>query len=348
MDERKRRTVSFFILDGSSRLTKAWRTKLLLWCGLVALFFGVGFAIQVERFSGAAARLVSQGFDALYNLDYGAAISDFKQLIEISPSGPAGHIYLATAYWMQELNENNELDLDRFANDSIFGGGQKSERAGRNETAIETSINRAIAITEERLKADAKDQEALYYLGAAYGVMAGYQATVKKSGWKSFRNGNKSFKYHHELLKLNPHFYDAYITQGLYNYATSTLPLSVKILAYVFGYHGDKEVGLRQIQVAAAKGSYVNDDAWLTLATLYTREKRYAEAARILEKLSSKYPRNHLLELGCANLYLKLGKKAEAVALYRDILAKRNRGMPHFNTISAEKLQNRIREASGS
>lgn len=297
--------------------------------------------------AGPGAKFVSTGFEALYNLDYGAAIDNFRQLVELSPADPASHIYLATAFWMEELNENNELELDRFANDSIYGGG-KSEQAGRNEPAIQHGIDRAIALTEARLKVQPRDQEALYYLGAAYGVMAGYQATVKKSGWKSFRNGTKSFKYHHQLLELNPQFYDAYMTQGLYNYITGSLPFSVKILAYVFGYRGNKEEGLKQIQVAAEKGRYVNDDAKLALATLFTREKRYEQAARLLEELARKYRRNHLLELDRANLYLKLGRKTEAAALYREILEKRDRGLPHFSSIPAEKLQNRIREATGS
>src|SRR5687767_6749689 len=177
-------------------------------CGLVIVLPPTPLA----NTSLADSRLARAGFEALYNLDYDEALSNFTQLVRGHESEPAGHIYLATAYWMQELNQNNELELDRFANDSIFGGGEKSEKAGRNEPIIQKSIDRAIAITEARLKKQPKDQEALYYLGSAYGVMAGYQATVKKSGWKSFRNGSKSFKYHQELLKLNPKFYDAYMT----------------------------------------------------------------------------------------------------------------------------------------
>ncbi|MBI2822599.1 MAG: tetratricopeptide repeat protein [Acidobacteria bacterium] len=322
----------------------ALKSVVLLWA--ICLLSGNGLADRAAR-AGAGAKFITGGFDALYNLDYEVALSNFRSYTGLKPSDPAGHVYLAVASWTQELHEDNELDLERFATSAVFGRRGEADRAGRNESVIKQAVDRAIHLAEVRLQENARDQEALYYLGAAYGVMAGYQATVKKSGWKSFRNGSKAFQYHQRLLRMNPKFYDAYLTQGVYNYITGSLPFSVKIFAFLFGYRGDKDEGLRQVRLAAEEGEYVGDDAKLVLSALLTREKRYGEAARILEELGDKYPRNHLVELDRAHLYLKLGRRAEALALYREILVKRSRGLKHFNSIPLEKLQRRIEQCVG-
>src|SRR5207245_10881565 len=87
-----------------------------------------------------------------------------------------------------------------------------------------------------------------------------------------------------------------------YRYIVSALALPVRWLAYVAGFGGDKNRGIRMIEEAAAYGGENQEDARFALALVYNREKRYDEALKELELLRSRYPPNRLawLETGAA------------------------------------------------
>jgi tetratricopeptide (TPR) repeat protein len=87
----------------------------------------------------------------------------------------------------------------------------------------------------------------------------------------------------------------------LYDYTVGALPLPVKIAAGVFGFRGSKKRGLATLERVAREGRWVHDEAKTLLILLYTREKRFAEAAAYARELAAKYPRNYLYRLEAAD-----------------------------------------------
>jgi hypothetical protein len=87
----------------------------------------------------------------------------------------------------------------------------------------------------------------------------------------------------------------------LYDYTVGSLPLPVKLMAGVMGFRGSKKRGLATLERVAKEGNWIHDEAKTLLIVLYTREKRFAEAAAYARELAAKYPRNYLYRLEAAD-----------------------------------------------
>jgi tetratricopeptide (TPR) repeat protein len=82
--------------------------------------------------------------------------------------------------------------------------------------------------------------------------------------------------------------------------------------AYLAGFGGDKNRGIRMIEDAAAYEGDNQDDARFTLVLIYNREKRYDLALQQLELLRSKYPQNRLVWLERGSTALRAGRPVDA------------------------------------
>jgi tetratricopeptide (TPR) repeat protein len=69
----------------------------------------------------------------------------------------------------------------------------------------------------------------------------------------------------------------------------------------MFGFRGSKKRGLATLERVAKEGHWIHDEAKTLLIVLYTREKRFAEAAVYARELATKYPRNYLYRLEAAD-----------------------------------------------
>ena len=92
------------------------------------------------------------------------------------------------------------------------------------------------------------------------------------------------------MLALDPHRKDAGLIVGTYRYIVATLALPVRWVAYVAGFGGGRERGMRLIEEAAAYGGDNQTDARFALILLYNREKRYDDALKQLARLREEFP----------------------------------------------------------
>jgi len=261
------------------------------------------------------------GFEAFYNLDYEQARRYFERLTADFPEHPAGYLYLATHAWIDWLNRTRRLQTGIYINPAFYA--QTEGRADEeHERRFRAYIERAIEKAEARLRADEADVEARYFLGAAYAVLAGYEATVLRKFFSALRNGFRAVKEHREVLRRDPQFADALLTVGLYEYIVGSLPLAVKILVALGGIRGSRERGIEQLEEAARAGKYVADDARTLLIAVYYREGRFSDALRVLDELIARYPRNYLFGLERANLLMRIGERAEAGGAFEALLAQ--------------------------
>ena len=164
-----------------------------------------------------------------------------------------------------------------------------------------TWTREAKRLAETRLKANPKDIESRYYLGAIAGLKASFEEAVERRHFAAMRDGSDAVDHHREVIKLDPNFHDAEITVGLYDYVVGSLPLAAKILVGVTGIRGSRKRGLATVERVVKEGKWASDDARTLLIVLYTRERRFGEAAKYARELAGKYPRNYLFRLEAAD-----------------------------------------------
>ena len=301
----------------------------------------VTVAAQAQQPTSAAAAsdnakldaLRKSGVEALYNLDYEQAQKDFKEIVRLYPTHPAGPQLLAARVWIKTLYESRRLQSSLYSSESFYSSGDDKVDP-KIITEFRNLTREAKRLADLRLKQDPKDIEALYWLGAEEGLKASFEEAVERRHYAALRDGNDSVDHHREVLRIDPNYVDVGITIGLYEYAVGSLPLPIKVVAGLTGFRGSKKKGLATIERVATEGNWARDDARTLLIVLYTREKRYTEALGHARELSLKYPRNYLFRLEAAdalvsqaeverrnkNVAAAVKAEREAFATFEDLL----------------------------
>jgi hypothetical protein len=191
--------------------------------------------------------LRTEGFEALYNLDYEGARRRFRELTTAFPAHPAGYQLLAAGLWLRTLNESRRLQASLYNNEGFYK--EKDDRVDpKVQAEFRELTRRAKELCEARLKADPKDADALYYIGAVEGLKAAWGSMVERSFMSAMSNGKDSVNHHRDLLKLDPSYIDAKVTIGMYDYVVGSLPALAKLGATFIGYRGSKKRGLATLE----------------------------------------------------------------------------------------------------
>jgi tetratricopeptide (TPR) repeat protein len=151
-------------------------------------------------------------------------------------------------------------------------------------------------------------------VGATYGYLASYTATIEGRVLGSFGAARRAFREHERVLALDPERKDAALIVGLYRYAVSNLSAPMRLMARLAGFGGDRARAVRLVEAASRYPSDAQPDALLTLVLIYNREERYDDALRVISELKQRFPRNRLMWLATANTSLKAGRPADAKA----------------------------------
>ncbi|HEY8185903.1 MAG TPA: hypothetical protein VIF64_07525 [Pyrinomonadaceae bacterium] len=277
------------------------------------------------------------GIEALYNLDYDKAERDFKEIVSLYPSHPAGPQLLAARLWIKTLYESRRLQSSLYSSQSFYSSGDDKVDP-KIVTGFRNLTREAKRLAEARLKQNPKDIEALDWLAAIQGLKASFEEAVERRHFAALKDGDDAVDRHREVLKLDPDFIDAGITVGLYEYVVGSLPLPIKVVAGITGFRGSKKRGLGMLERVAREGTWSRDDAKTLLIVLYTREKRFSDALSHARELSAKYPRNYLFRLEAAdalvsqaalerknkNVESALKAEREAFASFDDLLHDRS------------------------
>jgi hypothetical protein len=136
-----------------------------------------------------------------------------------------------------------------------------------------------------------------------------------------FRAARRSYDAEEYVLELDPRRREAGLIVGTYRYLVSTLSFPMRWMAYVAGFGGGKEKGLKMIEDTAAAGGENRTDAQFALVLLYNRERRYDDAMRVLAELRRRYPRNRLVLLEAGATATRGNRAAEAETLLSEGIA---------------------------
>jgi tetratricopeptide (TPR) repeat protein len=269
-----------------------------------------------------------EGNEALYNMDYATARAKFEEIRKRIPHHPAGDLYVATVIWLEHLNKSRRLQTSLYKNESSFYAGADKAKEETEGDAVEPGLDRAFRdrMAQAKTKAlalvarDKNNADAQYFLGAYFGVMAGYEASTARKFYSAMRNGSRSVDAHEKTVKLDPNYHDAYLSLGMYDYIVGSLPFMYKALAAIVGARGNKQRGIARLKGVIEKETATADDARVLLLAIYQNEKRYEDALELLDQLSAKYPRSYLIKLERAYTLVSLKRANDAYAAFEDLL----------------------------
>jgi tetratricopeptide (TPR) repeat protein len=257
--------------------------------------------------------LRAKAANQIYNLDHDLALATFRQAVAADPQDSGAYRGLATSSWLSITFRRGNMTVDDY-----LGRPNRPSNAPlpapppETVAAFRDAIDRAIAIARKRLALNPRDADAHYQLGAAVGLRASYMATVEGSVMGAFRAAREAYDEHETVLALAPTRKDAGLIVGTYRYIVAALALPLRWVAYLAGFGGGKERGMRLIEDAAAYSGDNRTDARFALMLLYNREKRYDDALRQLAQMREQYPRNRLMWLETGSTCLRAGRPADA------------------------------------
>jgi hypothetical protein len=315
----------------------------LLGLGLILHVHGRVFAQQspapaATPLPAVNGNLLDQALDHMHNLEYDTAQQEFEAWLVLHPKNLPALNYLATNMLHRELFKLGLLQLDLYGDGGSIFHGKGAKTSPQFDRDFLNAINHALNTANNRLKKNPKDEDALYWAGAAHSTLATYDFTVKRSYFAALREGSAARSLHARLYHLDHSYTDCLLVLGLDDYIVGSLPFYIKVLATLAGHHGSRAKGLAEIEKVAKQGHWAKEDATLILAVLYNREKRYPEMLATLQNLAQQNPRNFLLPLEIARAYERLGDWKKAAETYESLIAKYQAGQPNFNLMPAAEI----------
>ncbi len=265
--------------------------------------------------------LASDAFHAAYNLDEPRAFAAARRAVAVGPEEPAAHRTLASILWMAILFRRGAVVSDNFLTGSLKSQTMLPRPPADLDAEFQRELTAAIDLADARLRKDPDNIEAHYDVGTAYALKASYVASVEGSGFGAMRLAKRAYDAQEYVLSHDPSRVDAGLVVGTYRYLVSTFGLPTRLMAYLIGFGGGKERGIRLIE-AAARAADTHADAKVALLLIYDREHRYADAARLATELEHEFPENRFFTLEAGSALTRADQAAEGqAALTRGLAA---------------------------
>ncbi len=281
---------------------------------------------------------VVEAFDHFYNLEYDEAIAGFDRAIRARPDAPDLYNHLAQAILYREMFHTGALESELVTGSNPFLRRPKMNPTLRDQQRFDTAIAKAIELSQARIDRNPRDTRALYTSGVAYGLRANYNFLVRKAWRDSLRDATTARKLHNRVSEIDPKLTDARLVQGVHDYVVGSLPFAWKMLGFLVGFHGDKQQGIRTLQLVAREGDLNRVDAEVLLAAIYRRERNPKAAIPLLEDLARRYPRNYLLRFEMVQMFADAGDKASGLRVLGEVEKLKRSGAPGYAHLPMEKI----------
>jgi tetratricopeptide (TPR) repeat protein len=291
--------------------------RLICLVAMAAILGAPGIAAQES-----VRALTTQAGVAAYNLDYDEAERLYQQALSTRPDDPVAHRGLATVFWLRISFSRGMVSVDELLGSGVRARADVVPPPPALAAGFFSHAQQALRLCERMVKVRPRDADAQYQYGASVGLLASYTATVEGRIVGAIRDARAAYNAHERVLQLDPARKDAGLIVGTYRYVVSMLSLPNRWLAYIVGFGGGRETGLRMIEEAARFTGASQVEARFALVLFYTREQRYNEAIRELAALRASFPRNRLLWLEGGAAALRAGRAADARALLEEGVAR--------------------------
>jgi hypothetical protein len=242
------------------------------------------------------------GFHLLFAGKPEEARSHFAAWQRSHPEDPIGSAAEASAYLFEECSRQGVLTSDFFLNDDRFFGTVPLHADPKLRAAFFAADTRAQDLAQQQLKTNPEDPNALFAMATSLGMQADYASLIDKQQIDSLKKIREADVYAKKLLAIEPDAADAYLGLGIANYVIGSLPAIKKLVLDFVGVHGDKKLGIQQLQMAADRGHYLQPFAKILLALAALREKKPDLARAQLNQLAAEFPENPLYASELAKL----------------------------------------------
>jgi tetratricopeptide (TPR) repeat protein len=268
--------------------------------------------------------LAERAFDAAYNLDHTEAIRYLTKAVETDPNDPDAHRAVAVIAWLRIGFLRGSITIDDYLGSVTKPNINMLPPPPEEAQRFQRHITRAMELAEAGLRARPNDPEAHFRIGSIIGVQASYGATVEGRVMASFRAARRAYDAHEHVLSLDPSRKDAGLIVGTYRYIVSALSLPMRVMAYVVGFGGGRELGLKMVEEAAAYPGLTQTDAKFALLLLYNRERQFDAALRVVDELKKQYPRNRQLWYEAGTTLLRAARYQQAEAMLDEGIRRRD------------------------
>ena len=271
----------------------------------------------------ASEALRAKAANHTYNLEHDLALATFRQAVAADPQDAGAYRGLASSLWLSITFRRGNMTVDDYLGRPNKPNANPLPNPPADAVSgFKDAIDKATALARQRIANNPRDADAHYQLGAAVGLRASYTATVEGSVLGAFRAAREAYEEEEKALELQPQRKDAGLIVGTYRYIVAALAMPLRVVAYVAGFGGGKEKGMKQIEDAAGYGGENQTEARFALILLYNREKRYDAALKQLALLRERYPRNRLVWLESGSTSLRAGRAGDAERFLSDGMAR--------------------------
>lgn len=220
----------------------------------------------------------------------------------------------------QQLWRLDLLDTTFYANDGFLTGKHTVVENPRLRDRIKALAQKAVDESNDELRKNPRDVNALFARGWARSLEAVYEAMVERSFGSALKLALQARDDDQRTLQIDPNYVDAKMVVGIYQYAVGSLPFGFKLLFGFAGIHGSKAAGESLLEDAAKRGVITSVESRTALALFLRRDAKYQQAIGINETLVAEYPHDFLFALERANLSKDAGQGMTAVDLYRQVI----------------------------
>ena len=286
-------------IDANYRSRRAYLTLscLFLCSALIEGVFAVRKAMTTSRQVVADVLRVPEldaGFHFLYQFKPAEAHKQFEDWQKSHPEDPLGSASEAAAYLFEECYRQGVLTSEFFLDNKRFLGKIPLKPDLELRAAFFAADKQAQDLAQLRLKTNPEDTNALFAMALSIGMQADYASLIDKQQLDSLKKIREADAYAKKLLIIAPEAADAYLGLGTANYVIGSLPGIKRFFLGFAGIHGDKKVGIQQLQIAADHGHYLRPFAKILLAMAALREKKPEVARTQLNELIAEFPENPL------------------------------------------------------
>jgi hypothetical protein len=273
------------------------------------VMLAAGFAATATAAAGPPE--IERALGEMYNFNFPAAHASLSQYAAAHPQEPLPYALQASAYLFSELDRMGILESEFLIDDNKIADKKKPVEP---DPAIRSHFLDAVNDTQRRgeavLKTNPNDPSALFALCVVQGVATDYMALVEKHQISSLNLARRSNQYAQRLLRIDPKFYDAYLTAGISEYMLGSLPFFLRWFVHFDNVSGNKERGKESLGLVAREGHYFKAFAKILLGIIDLREKKPQDAQKLLVDLSHDYPANPLFRKELEKLNSRLGVAA--------------------------------------
>jgi len=245
---------------------------------------------------------LDRGFQLLYSLDFNGAHNIFAAWEQSHPDDPMGPTADAAGLLFSEFHRLGVLESQFFESDKRFENRPKPN----TDTAVRDSFNAAIqkaeSVARGRLAKNAKDRDALFALTLTSGLQGDYAALIEKRNLASLKFTKEATAWAEQTLAVDLNCYDAYLASGFSKFIIGSLNAPLRWLIRLRGISGDKQAGIKELQLTAVHGRYLAPFANILLAMAYLHENQKPRARELLTDLRDQFPANPLFAQEIARL----------------------------------------------